>query len=160
MSDDGAGATFRRLSLEAITSFIAFEISVGDPAKTETFVLNLPLIGAPADRRDRLLRSFIKDRQRLIRFLLFLIAEDSELADAMGSTTGRNGGTGTGDAARANGALLESLLRTLHRSPDRLNAVARLVEDVKKQPDAQELLPPDFAQIWDAIWAVKTGGAP
>jgi hypothetical protein len=152
---------FERLSFEALTAFFAFRVSVGKPERFEIFVLNVPLQGVPEDRRERLLRSFIKDRQRLIRFLLFLLADDSELADAMGTKVSRAGGAiGAAEAAQSNGALLESLLRSLHRSPERLDAVARLVEDVRTQPDASDLLPPDFDHIWTPIWSVRKGGRP
>lgn len=156
---DRFSISFERVSLEALTAFIAFEVTTGEPARCEVFVLNVPLQGAPADRRERLLRCFIKDRQRLMRFLLFLLADDMELADAMGAGgTGRGAPVGAGDASRSNGALLESLLRTLHRSPDRLDAVERLVEDVRRQPDADDLFPPSFDEIWIPIWTARRGG--
>jgi hypothetical protein len=150
------GASFENLSLEALTSFIAFEVTTREPERSEVFVLNVPLLGAPFDRRERLLRSFIKDRQRLMRFLLFLLADDAELADAMGTKRGVPGTLADAeDVSRSNGALLETLLRTLHRSPERLDAVARLVDDVRRQPDAADLLPPSFEQIWEPIWAAR-----
>jgi len=151
----GREATVRRLSFEAITSFVAFEVTVGE--RSEVFVLNLPLTGAPLDRRERLLHSFIKDRKRLLRFLFFLLADDDELADAMGTALSRVGSAGTGEASQSNGALLESLLRTLHRSPARLDAVARLVADLRKQPDGNGLFPPNFDEVWEPIWAVRQG---
>ena len=154
----GGDIVFEKLSLEALTAFVAFEVTAGQPSRSEVFVLNVPLEGTPPDRRERLLRSFIKDRQRLIRFLFFLLADDSELADAMGPQGQGRSTPGTGDATRSNGALLESLLRSLHRSPERLDAVARLVEDVRRQPDAVELLPPSFDQIWAPIWAARHQG--
>jgi len=151
----GRKATVRRLSFEAITSFVAFEVTVGQ--RSEVFVLNLPLTGAPADRRQRLLHSFIKDRKRLLRFLFFLLADDAELADAMGTALPGVGTPGTGEASRSNGALLESLLRTLHRSPARLDAVARLIADLRKQRDGDGLFPPNFDEVWGPIWAVREG---
>jgi hypothetical protein len=122
-------------------------------------VLNLPLTGAPPDRRERLLHAFLKDRKRLLRFLFFLLAEDAELADAMGSPLPGIGAPGTGEASLSNGALLEALLRTLYRSPARLDAVARLVADLRKQPEGSGLLPPNFDEVWEPIWAVREGMA-
>ena len=150
---------FERLSLEGLTAFFAFRVSVGSPERTDVFVLNVPLSGVPADRRERLLRSFIKDSRRLMRFLMFLLADDSELADVFGSPLTRGeGAVGTADAAQSNGALLESLLRSLHRSPQRLDAVARLLADIKAEPEAQELLPAGFDDIWQPIWDARQGG--
>ena len=156
LSPGGREAIVPKLSFEAITSFVAFEVTVGQ--RSEVFVLNLPLTGAPPDRRERLLHAFLKDRKRVMRFLFFLLADDAELADAIGTASAGTGGQGTGEAARSNGGLLESLLRTLNRSPARLDAVARLVADLRKQPDGDELYP-DFDEVWDPIWAVREGMA-
>jgi hypothetical protein len=153
--EDGRTAlTFRNLSFEALTAFFAFQVTAGG-GRPETFVLGVELRGAPADRRERLLRSFLKDRQRLVRFLMFLLAEDAELADAMGHDTDGSRLADAADAAHSNGALLETMLRTLHRAPERLDAVARLVEDVNRQPDCQELFPADFNRVWPAVWAAR-----
>ena len=86
---------------------------------------------------------------------MFLLADDSELADAIGHGVHKGKSTDASDAAHSNGALLESLLRTLHRAPHRLDAVARLVEDVKRQPESSQLLPPDFDAIWPSVWAAR-----
>jgi len=146
---------FPNLSFEALSAFYAFSVKVERSTRTETFVFRTTLQGAPADRRERLLRSFLKDRQRLTRFLMFLLADDSELADAIGHGVHKGKSTDASDAAHSNGALLESLLRTLHRAPHRLDAVARLVEDVKRQPESSQLLPPDFDAIWPSVWAAR-----
>jgi hypothetical protein len=154
-----ASISLKSLSFEALTAFVAFEVTIGEPTRSEVFVLNVRLQGAPADRRERLLRSFIKDRKRLIRFLLFLLADDTELADALGADSERRtAALGAAEVAQSNGALLETLLRSLHRSPERLDAVAKLVEDVKTQADAGELLPPGFDDIWNPIWAARREG--
>ena len=155
LSADSADVSFERLSLEALTAFIAFEVTVGEPARTDAFVLKVPLSGAPEDRRERLLRSFIKDRQRLMRFLLFLLADDAELADAMNEKRSRVNGQKNGDVDSSVSGLMESLLRTLHKSPERLDAVARLVADVRRDPEGAALLPPDFDRIWPPIWAAR-----
>lgn len=152
---DATMASFTGLSFEALTAFFAFEVKVGDSARTEIFVLIVELQGAPTDRRERLLRSFLKDRQRLLRFLMFLLADDAELADALGTDRAKARLHDATETSHSNGALLETLLRALHRTPERLDAVARLVEDVKRQPDCEELLPLKFDQIWEPIWAAR-----
>jgi hypothetical protein len=150
-----AGASFQGLSLEALTAFIAFEIAVGEPARSEVFVLNLPLQGAPTDRRERLLRSFLKDRNRFLRFLFFLLADDAELADAVGAAHAHSALSGEETASMATAAVLESLLRTLHRSPGRLDSVARLIEDLRQRADTRDLMPPRLEEIWEPIWAAR-----
>jgi hypothetical protein len=155
LGHDARSLTFPNLSFEALSAFYAFSVAVEGSNRAETFVLRADLVDAPADRRERLLRSFLKDRKRLLRFLMFLLADDAELADAMGHAVEKGNGADASEAAQSNGALLESLLRTLHRTPHRLDAVARLVEDVKRQPDCGELLPPDFDAVWASVWAAR-----
>ena len=86
---------------------------------------------------------------------MFLLADDAELADALGNDRAKGHLHDATEASYSNGALLETLLRALHRTPERLDAVARLVEDVRRQPDCQDLFPPKFDQIWEPIWAAR-----
>jgi hypothetical protein len=81
-----------------------------------------------------------------------------ELADQMEGVE-RSSGNGS-DRQRGAGldGLLESLLRTLHNEPDRLDHVARLVEDLRNQPDAKQLLPDRFEEVWAPIWSVRQRG--
>ena len=55
VAPDATMASFTGLSFEALTAFFAFEVKIGESARTEVFVLNVELQGAPADRRERLL---------------------------------------------------------------------------------------------------------
>ncbi|MBI1873440.1 MAG: phospholipase D family protein [Acidobacteria bacterium] len=85
--DAGAvDVTFPALSVEGLSGFIAFEVRASREGRNsiETFVFNLPLEGAPADRRERLLRSVLKDRRRLFQYLLLLLSDEGiELAERM-----------------------------------------------------------------------------
>ena len=90
-------AAFEGVSLEAISAFFTFEVKVtaggatrgrgaakaGGAAATSAkadplrFVLRLPLHGAPAERKDRILQSLLKDQDQVMRLLLLLLAGDS-----------------------------------------------------------------------------------
>jgi hypothetical protein len=147
---------FEGLSLEAITSFFAFEVvaAIGQKSRPETFVLNTTLEGAPANRRERLLRSLIGDRQRFIQLLMCLLADEGfELADVMASierTTGE-----APSAERATTALFESLIRSLDRNPERLDHIASLIDDLRKERNSTEVFPPGFEQLWEPIWTAR-----
>jgi hypothetical protein len=147
------------VALESITSFIAFHVAQDAGGGFEdTFVLNLPLAGAPADRRERLLRAVIQDRDRFVRYLLLLLASEGvELAEQMTIVNGKPGQVNARHADET-GGLLESLLRTLDRDPERLDHVARLVDDVRTQPDAGRLLPERFDEVWAPIWSAREKG--
>ena len=70
-------ATFRGLSFEALTAFFAFEVSLrdGEHEARRRFAVTAVLRGAPKDRKERLLRSLLSDRRRVLQ-LLFLILMD------------------------------------------------------------------------------------
>lgn len=147
------------LTIHALTSFIVFELTVGDGATSVCirFVLNLPLEGAPDDRLDQVLRAVLGDRERLLRYLLFLLARDEDVA-SVGATLlswNENAGGSRGTSSTSL-PLFEELLRVLSRSPEKLDVVARLVEDLKRTAEGEALLPEGFDGMWSAIWAART----
>jgi len=152
---------FGKLTVHALTSFIAFEVVAGAGAKSVTarFALNLPMEGAPDDRIDRVLHAILRDRERLLRYLLFLLARDDDvlsLGTALLSWNSGGQGDGTMDGASDAGMpLFEELLRTLARAPETLGTVARLVEDLKRTPEGAALLPEGFDAMWTAIWTAR-----
>jgi len=147
---------FKPVSFEALTAFFAFDVTLAaqpQPFSTR-FVLNLPLDNAPANRDERLLRLLLGNRQQVLRFLFYLLADDQrEVSDLVEVLPGSEGGPKTGDAGWSLPAdLFETMVRALHRQPDRLVQVNRLVQDLRRSPESQELLPADFDAIWAPIW--------
>lgn len=148
---------FENLSPVAVTSFIAFELtaSSGNVKRKLSFVLNLPLEGMPDDRDDRILQSIIKDSNSFVRYILFLLAEGemsgdlTELIRTIGieKKAGNRGSSNLADSI----PLLEELVRALSRKPEKIDAIAKLVEDIQKNPDGEKLLPLDFNIIWQPI---------
>lgn len=154
--NDFAPIVFEGVSLEALTSFFAFEVvaAIGAKSRPETFVLNTTLEGAPSNRRERLLRSLIGDRQRFVQLLMCLLADEGfELADVM-ATIDRNN-VGSASAETASTALFESLIRSLDRSPERLDHIASLVADLRKQGNPNDVFPLGFEQLWEPIWLAR-----
>ena len=151
-------ASFGPLSFEALTSFFAFALdaSVGSAEASTRFVLNLPLEGAPEDRSQRILRSVLKNREQVLRYLLLLLADGG--LDPHETLLAKRliGGDGTGDASGTAGLpLLEALIRALHRNPGQLDQIARLVDDLERTPEGRELLPEGFDTVWRPIWAAR-----
>jgi hypothetical protein len=151
--------SFPRLTFEALTAFMAFDVraDVGKCNHRLRFVLNLPVEGLPTDRPERMFRLILQDKKQVMRMLLLLLADSG--ADALIGSTHAHGisdddradneGHGLGDLA-----LFEPLLRTLEHSPAKLTRVARLISDLEKTPGGTELLPLGFMQIWTPIWTV------
>lgn len=143
-------------SSESISSFVAFEVSarVQQAERRICFVLNLPLVGGPSDRKDRLLRNLMKDSKTLLRFLLLLLSDDPErLFEEMShlaNNSENNSLRGSTDLL----PLLEHLLRALDRSPERLDHVQRLIEDLRRTPEGRSILPADLELVWEPIHRV------
>jgi hypothetical protein len=148
---------FSRLSYRGLTPLIAFAITakIGQIERKSVFVMNLPLLGAPEDRQDRVVRSLIENRDQLLRYILFLLAAGDNVAASSGDLRKllRSPEDGT-DRAQRNPYLLETMLRALHRGPAQLERVSSLLEVLRKQAGSSELLSDDFQKIWKPIWDV------
>ena len=71
---------------------------------------------------------------------------------------GESGGTAADWVAGGDDTpLLESLLKTLDRSPERLDEIQRLLDDIRESWDPDEMLPEGFLAVWEAVWANRTG---
>jgi len=156
MTPDGALVTFAALSFEAITAFFAFTVEATD-GKTSArarFVLNLPLIGAPDDRRERVLLSLLRNRDAVLRYLFMLLAEGGTEVPGLWEGMQRLiTGAGTAGHAAPELPLFEYLMRAAERDPAKLDQVDRLVTDLCAQPDGTSLLPDGFLEVWEPIRA-------
>jgi hypothetical protein len=146
-----------RLSFEALTSFVAFEIEAAEEGQkaTRRFVLNLPTERMPAGRREKILRWLLKDPAQVLRLLLLLLADSPEegIEALLQGRRDKEGGTGL--AAWGERQIFESLMRALDRGPERLDQVASLVADLEADPETKSLLPPGFHEIWAPIWEAR-----
>jgi hypothetical protein len=153
-------ASFAALTYEALTSFIAFEVRIrhnGYEATTR-FAVNVPLHGAPADRKERILTSMVGTKAQFLRLLFMLLAGSSwDLADSIAAFSVADV-AGATIRLREPGArslpIFETLLRELDREPDKLDEIARLVREVKSSPTGEAIFPEGFAEIWQPIWEV------
>jgi hypothetical protein len=142
------------VTLEGMSSFFAFRATArhGSARGSTTFLVNARLEGAPEDRHSRLLARMLRDRDRLLRYLLMLLQDQNllpggELAEG-GGWLGRWLGAGWHDVP-----LVELLLRAVDRHPERLDHIERLLHDLADQRD--ELLPDGFEAIWEPIWRYR-----
>ena len=143
------------VTLAGITSFLVVTAHAsveGHHAKSAALI-NARLVGAPDDRKERLLSAQLKDSDDLIRYLLFLLFDlvDDARLDQLISTFGSGGGRWkhTGQVP-----LLETMLRALVRGGSALDRVADLLDDLLST-DREELLPEGLEEIWAPINAVR-----
>ncbi|GAB4335869.1 MAG: phospholipase D family protein [Desulfobulbaceae bacterium] len=151
--------TFSAVSFEALTGFLAVEATARRSGQSQTtgFVLNLPLFGAPEDRDNRLLLSLLGNRQRLLRYLLMLLADTDLDPRQLASELDVAQDDGNGDPCDTSFSLslLEPLMRALDRDPRRLVQVARLLNDLRSTENGREMVPSEFMAIWEPIWSAR-----
>jgi hypothetical protein len=145
------------LSEDALTTLVAFEVvaSLAGRECASQFALNVPLTGGPADRREVVLRSLLRDKTRVLRFLLFLLASD---IDSIGDETDFFGSDGGGSGrliAREDAPLLEALLRSLDREPAKLDTIESHITTLRADNETWDLLPDGFEEVWNAIWEAR-----
>lgn len=147
---------FEPVTVLGLTAFFAFEAASADGRYARSFVLNVPLENAPADRGERILRHLLSDRDRVLKFLLLLLsgADAGEFARLFEES--RPGEAAAGVVGSLFGStLFESLMRAIDREPERIDQVAAIVEDLRRSPEGRDLLPADFDAIWDPIRKVR-----
>ncbi|WP_423928600.1 phospholipase D family protein [Candidatus Palauibacter sp.] len=150
-------ATFRGMSFEALTGFFAFEVSLreGSHAVRQRFAVTAELVGVPENRKERLLRSLLKDRRRVLRLLLLILMDEGADVSAFVGVAGDEDAASLGFGGWQEAALLEALLRSLSRSPDRIDEAARLITDLAKTPEGRDLLPDGLNEIWEPVWQAR-----
>jgi hypothetical protein len=147
-------ATFENVSLEGLSSFLVIEVhgKAGSRALAISFIVNARLVGEPPNRRERLLQSMLRNKRDVVRYLLLLLADLGDEAGLGAMATGAAAGN-TYAAELDSEALLEPLLRTFARAPDRLGAVAHLVHDLGVSPETASLVPEGLPHLLEALMA-------
>ena len=143
-------------SLEAISGFLAFELAHEDDDALTSFVVPVPLTGVPEHRERSLLRDLIGNAERFFRYLLALLDEGAaqpELREVIERVSADAPADGYDGAMCL--PVLEKLLRTMRRDPAKLAGLHPLVSDL----DADDALPPGFAELWTMIYDVADAGA-
>ncbi len=149
------GLTFPTLLCASLTSFIAFEL-IGKEQGIESrlrFVLNLPLKGLPADRDNQVLRAVLVDKDRFLRLLLLLLAEERDPGSGIQISVKppSDGGKGTIRLSQDSIPLLEELVRALARAPEKIERIQKLVAELKETSEGCALLPDGFDEVWKPI---------
>lgn len=151
-------AVFERVSFEALTAFFAFEIALreGPHEVRKRFAVTAELIGAPEDRKERLLRVLLKDRRRVLQLLFLILMGEGADVSAFARAARRDGADSPGTfGGWDQGTLLEALLRSLSHNPRRIDDAARLIADLEKTPEGKDLLPEGLDEIWEPVWAAR-----
>ncbi len=150
------GVRFSPVSFPALTAFFGIELeaeSRGTRASLR-FVVGAALVGAPANRHDRLLTSILRDKGDVLRYLRMLLA-DEQIVSATGTAGGTDAGSSDGWVTWGGLPVLELMVRALARDPERLDHVARLIESLSASEEGRALIPDGLESVWEPIWAAR-----
>jgi hypothetical protein len=130
-----------------------------DQRLTRLYLLNVPLVGAPKDRKERLLLSLLRNKHQILRYLLLLLSDEGwdarqsiQLFDDPRDPTPRITAN-TSDPHDL--PLLEALVLALARHPEKLDQIDRLITDLKKTPEGTAIIPDGLLDVWEPIWRVR-----
>jgi len=155
---DAALAEWPHVSCEGLTPFFAFELVArsGSSEEKQRFVLKLPLLGAPFDRGERLVRDLFANQRDLERFFLMLLADEDNPQDIFSvPADSRDQGRSRGTQYPQGVPLFEAMVRALENRPERLDEIAVWVEEFQKTPEGRRLLPSGFEELWRPLWAAR-----
>jgi hypothetical protein len=152
---------FKSLSILALTPFIGFSINaqIGEAKHNTQFVLQLPMVGLPANREDHLIRAVISDQTQFLRFLRLILAMDpSELwRDALWENTG-DISPDEGPQGGIDMPLLEDLLRAFSRTPEKIGRIDQIVQRLLATDEGRAVLPEGFETLWIQFIQAKGEG--
>lgn len=150
------------LSVDEVTPFLAVETTSGDGAtcSTRRSLLKVKLVGHAIDREQRALASMLGSRERVLRYLALLLGLDDPVAvrshgEQVDSLSSLIDGAPAVERLRLTTpfVLFEPLVRAAGNDIDRILSVRTQVQAVLDMPGAEDLIPPEFLQLWDVVLA-------
>jgi hypothetical protein len=88
---------------------------------------------------------------------MFLLTDELSDSELIGQLVkiGTYHGRQEGSSKFGGVPLLEEMIRTLAKAPEKLDRVQELVTQIRKAPDSESVLPADFESIWAPLWAAR-----
>jgi hypothetical protein len=161
--DASPACSFAPTGLSSVTPFFALRLSGRTTAGARQLdvTVRLPVEGLPDGRMEAVTAELLSDRERLLRFILVLLSDGNDVDRMLGELSDllseRRAGRAPGSSRAAIGLpLLEPMLRALHRSPERLEEIDRLLADIRTAgASTADLLPPELEALWSAVGKVR-----
>lgn len=140
-----------RLPLAGLTAFIAFRLRVDVRGVDDIrMTLRLPTEGMPADRMHHVLRGLLDSPEKFLRFLRALLGGLDQLIGWTRDEGQENSPVSWGVGAGGE-TLLDDLVRTASRDPERLEPVRRLIGDLRKTKEGRRIVPDELFAVWTAV---------
>ena len=142
-------ATWPAIPLSLITPFVVLEAHAGGAVRRT--LVRAQLVNDPEDRRRSVIANAIASRDDFLSYLAALLEVELGTGSA-GTGDGLFGGRWTGGGASR---VLEDLLVTASRHPVRLASLDETLKQLRARPDIADIVPEDFPQLWDAVYAAQ-----
>ena len=140
-----------RLPVDRLTAFIAFRLSVDVQGVDDVcMTLRLPAHGMPEDRMHHVLRGLLDSPEKFLRFLTALLG-GLDAVHGWAQESGEGEPTGNWGIGQSGETLLDDLVRTASRDPERLKPVRRLIDDLRKTEEGRLIVPDELFSIWKAV---------
>ena len=140
-----------RLPVARLTAFIAFRLRVAVRGVDDIrMTLRLPAKGMPADRMHHVLRGLLDSPEKFLRFLRALLGGLDQLSGWLNDEGPIKGAVSWG-VGLGGETLLDDLVRTASRDPDRLKPVRRLIDDLRKTEEGRRIVPDELFAVWTAV---------
>ena len=140
-----------KLPVARLTAFIAFRLRVAVRGVDDIrMTLRLPAEGMPADRMHHVLRGLLDSPEKFLCFLRALLGGLDQLS-AWPTDEGPGNDSAPWRVGLGGETLLDDLVRTASRDPDRLQPVRRLIDDLRKTEEGRRIVPDDLFAVWTAV---------
>lgn len=150
-----------------VTPYLAVETTAGEGEArvTRRCILMMRLRGDALDRRGAVLAALLSNQSAVLRYLALLLGLDPLQSEAapledVTEVTEQLEAAGDGGAGPQLPpiVLFEPLVRAAGRDPQAMASVARQIAELREMPGAQDLVPPEFLQMWDVVLRVAQKG--
>ena len=134
------------LDTASISAFLA--VRLASAGAVNEFLLKAELDGVPADRDAKVLAALVANPERLVRYLLLLLADPLDDRFSGDSQRAIDRARHTQRAALPSIPLLEVMARALVRQPERLHDVDRLIAELEKGAEDFDV---ELLDLWRSV---------
>ncbi|WP_250460292.1 phospholipase D family protein [Microbulbifer litoralis] len=139
-----------QLPAPRLTALVAFRLHHRSGGEDLRLAVKLPARGLPEGRINLVLRTLVDSPERFLQFLRALLGGLEGLSKWV-VEGGDRGNRSPWRPGLGGETLLEDLLRTASREPQRLQPIRELVEDLRNGAEGRRIIPDDLYAVWKVV---------
>lgn len=145
-------ASWEHVPLVAVTPFVV--LSLRSDHDTHHLLVRADLRGDPGHRRGAVLAAAIRSRADFLRYLASLLQPFGAGHPDLGDVEADGGAAWL--AAMRSDRVLEDLMTTASRSPERLRSLDATLTELQKTEPGKAVVPEEFWSLWKAVRSVPS----